>query len=390
MKKKALSWLIICALVLSLGTVCALAQEEEEQAPALSDDIYSFQLMLDGELYTFPMSYEDFTAMGWEYQGDENEQLSPNQYTVAETFAKDGLEIYVTLANLGINTASYAQCAVGGISIDPYQFKEAPDTQLTLPGGIVYGVSTAEDIQAAYGTATDSYEGDMYTKLTYEHDYYQDWDLSVYKESGVLEEVEVRNLVADEQANAEAAAQVSDEPTQEVLAYAAPEELGDDPLSFRVEFAGDLYQLPAPVSVFLENGWTLKKELSATIVSGRDFGWVELMKDNQELRCIARNYSPDAAVVENCFITSVEADTYGTDLPLTGPGGATVGMTEQELTAWLDGLDGVEYEQEQSGSFAYYTIEGPESSLDGIEFVVNQEEDAVTSIEVSYEPDSLS
>ena len=96
MKKKALSWLIICALVLSLGTVCALAQEEEEQAPALSDDLYSFQLMLDGELYTFPMSYEDFTAMGWEYQGDENEQLSPNQYTVAETFAKDGLEIPIS------------------------------------------------------------------------------------------------------------------------------------------------------------------------------------------------------------------------------------------------------------------------------------------------------
>ena len=384
MKARWMAYVLVCALVLSLGGTGAAAAEQPEE---LSDDIYSFQLSINGELYTFPMSYADFTAMGWEYDGDPGQTLEPNQYTISETFTKDGAEIYGTVINLGINSASFDQCNIGGVSMDPYQFEDAPDTEIVLPGGIRFGEATTEDIQAAYGKPSDMYEGDMYTSMTYEYDSYREWELYVYKESGVLEEFEVRNFVVDEQANAEAAAEVSEEPTEEVLAYVPPEELGEDPMSFTVEYAGDLYQLPAPVSVFLENGWTVKQELSATIISGYDYGWVTLMKDNQEHRCMVRNYGPNAAVVANCFITTVKGDVLGPDLSLTLPGGATVGMTEKELTAWLDGLDG-EYVVEESSSFTYYTLEGP-NILDEIQFIVNKEEGAVTGIEVTYEPDQL-
>ncbi len=388
MKRQVIAYLLAGALFLSLGGAWAFAAEEEEQVPALSDDLYSFQMLLDGELYTFPMSYADFTAMGWEYDGDANETISPNEYTVAETFEKDGLEIYVTLVNLGINTVTYADSLVGGISLDPYQTEDAPDTEAEFPGGVLFGAATAEDIEAAYGTPTDTYEGEMYTKLTYEYDYYREWDFYVYADSGVLDEFEVRNFVADEEANAAAAAEVTDEPTEAVLAYTAPEKLGEDPMGFTVEYAGDLYQLPAPVSVFVENGWTLKEELSDAIVSGGDYGWVTLMKDNQEFRTIAQNYDPNATVIENCFITEVEADALGPDLSLALPGGAAMGMTEEELIAWLDEM-GLEYEKDDSDSYIYYSVEGPDSSLDGFEFIVDAEQAAVTGIHVSYEPDTL-
>ncbi len=389
--KKTLSWLLILALVLALGAGYALAaeeEEEEEEERTLSDDIYSFQLMLDGEFYQFPMSWADFTALGWEYLGEATEQMRPNEYSVAERFEKDGLELYASLVNLGINTVTYDQCMVGGISLDPYQFKESPDTEMVFPGGLAYGAATEQDLRDAYGEPSDTYEGDMYTKLTYEYDYYQDWDFYVYKESGVVEEAEVRNFVADEEANAAAAALVTDEPTEGVLAYEAPEELGEDPMGFTVEYAGDLYQLPAPVSAFVENGWTVQEELSDAIVSGYDYGWLTMLKDNQQFRCMVTNYDPNAVKVTNCFVTEVESDTYGPDLPLTLPGGAKDGMSEAELTAWLDG-QGLDYEKDDSGSFVYYTVEGPDSSLDGFEFTVDAETGNVTSVTVSYEPDTL-
>lgn len=389
--KKVWSWLLVLSLILALGAGYALAAEtdaEEEEERTLSDDIYSFELVLDGEFYQFPMSWADFTALGWEYLGDPGSQMRPNEYSVAERFEKDGLEIYGTLVNLGINTVTYDQCMVGGISLDPYQFEDAPDTEMVFPGGLAYGVATEQDLRDAYGEPSDTYEGDMYTKLTYEYDYYQDWDFYVYAESGVVDEVEVRNFVVDEEANAAAAALVTDEPTEAVLAYEAPEALGEDPMSFTVEYAGDLYQLPAPVSAFVANGWTVQDELSAEIVSGYDHGWLTMMKDNQQFRCMVMNYDPNAAVVTNCFVTEVESASYGPDLPLALPGGAQSGMSEADLTAWLDG-QGLEFEKDDSGSFVYYTVEGPDSSLDGFEFTVDTETGTVTTMTVSYEPDTL-
>ena len=390
MKKRLLACLVLCSMVFALCGMSAFADEgvaEDEEAVELSDDIYDFQLKINGELYAFPMSYTDFTAMGWEYKYDDTETLSPYRYTIAETFTKGDLKIYGTMYNLGINTVTYAESMVGGISMDKYQLEDAPETVVELPGGIEYGVSTQEDIIAAYGTPSDTYEGSMYVELTYKYDYDQKWTFHVYNESGVLEDFEVRNFIEDEEANAAAAAEVSDEPTEEVLAYVAPEELGDEPLSFVVEYAGDLYQLPAPVSVFLENGWTLKSEYEGSVFAGRIFDVISMMKDNQELRAYIRNYNPDAQVAENCFVTYVRSGVNSCDLPLTIPGGITVGMTNDELLAALEGMD---YEVNDSSSYyIYYTIANPDTYGEDIEISVDLETNNVVEIEIDYDPNEL-
>ncbi len=391
--KKLVSFLLIGALVLCLGAAALAAEGQEapedgEEERTLSDDIYSFQLVLDGELYAFPMPFADFTAMGWEYDGDADAAvMAPYEYTVVERFTKGDLEIYATMANMGINTAPFSACSVVGISVDPYQFEDAPDTEIVFPGGLAYGAATAEDIQDAYGTPSDVYEGDLYTKLTYEYDYYRDWEFYIYKESGTLDEFEVTNIMPDEEANAAAAELVTDEPTEEVLAYEAPGELGDDPMSFVVEYAGDLYRLPAPVSAFLENGWTLKEVQSDAVVCGGDYGWVTLMKDNQELSASMQNYSPDAAAIVNCFVTSVESDDMGADLPLNLPGGIARDMTEGDL---LSALEGMGYETDNdSDYFTYYKLQDPDGLWDYVKIRVSKETGTVTSIEVSHEPDEL-
>ena len=73
------------------GTEETTAEGEGVQtgAQALSDDIYSFQAEIDGEVYQFPMPYGEFTAKGWTYDGDAAQTMEPEQYTAAETFKKD-------------------------------------------------------------------------------------------------------------------------------------------------------------------------------------------------------------------------------------------------------------------------------------------------------------
>ena len=413
MKKKVLLCFLATMYGLTLFSLSAMASETETEAVSeissdtalttdtetestsessnstseLSDDIYSFQIKINSDIYSFPMSFDDLISMGWEYIDDDSAELAPNNYSPTERFKLGDLEAYVTMVNLGINTEPISDCTVAGISIDSFQMADVTDVAIELPGGIQYGVSTLDDITAAYGTPSDTYEGDLYTKVSYEKDYYQDIELYVDSETGFLNEISLENMSAEEDAGSDAAADLSDEPTSEVLAYQAPSELGDDFTSFIVEYAGDLYQLPAPLSEFVKNGWTIDTSQSASYVAGKSYDWVYMSKDNQNYHTIVRNYSPDAAVIENCFVTDVEGNVNSTNLPITVQKGLTLGLTEAEV---ISALEGVDYElEDESETFHYYNIKSPESSLDYVQIVINTEDDSVIAINVTNTPKTL-
>ena len=413
MKKKVLLCFLATMYGLTLFSLSAMASETETEAVSeissetalttdtetestsessnstseLSDDIYSFQIKINSDIYSFPMSFDDLISMGWEYIDDDSAELAPNNYSPTERFKLGNLEAYVTMVNLGINTEPISDCTVAGISIDSFQMADVTDVAIELPGGIQYGVSTLDDITAAYGTPSDTYEGDLYTKVSYEKDYYQDVELYVDSETGFLNEISLENMSAEEDAGSDAAADLSDEPTSEVLAYQAPSELGDDFTSFIVEYAGDLYQLPAPLSEFVKNGWTIDTSQSASYVAGKSYDWVYMSKDNQNYHTIVRNYSPDAAVIENCFVTDVEGNVNSTNLPITVQKGLTLGLTEAEVVSALEGVD---YElEDESETFHYYNIKSPESSLDYVQIVINTEDDSVIAINVTNTPKTL-
>ena len=413
MKKKVLLCFLATMYGLTLFSLSAMASEAETEAVSeissetalttdaetestsessnstseLSDDIYSFQIKINSDIYSFPMSFDDLISMGWEYIDDDSAELAPNNYSPTERFKLGDLEAYVTMVNLSINTEPISDCTVAGISIDSFQMADVTDVAIELPGGIQYGVSTLDDITAAYGTPSDTYEGDLYTKVSYEKDYYQDVELYVDSETGFLNEISLENMSAEEDAGSDAAADLSDEPTSEVLAYQAPSELGDDFTSFIVEYAGDLYQLPAPLSEFVKNGWTIDTSQSASYVAGKSYDWVYMSKDNQNYHTIVRNYSPDAAVIENCFVTDVEGNVNSTNLPITVQKGLTLGLTEAEVVSALEGVD---YElEDESETFHYYNIKSPESSLDYVQIVINTEDDSVIAINVTNTPKTL-
>ena len=105
------------------------ASETESEAVGsssseLSDDLYSFQLKINSDVYSFPMSYDDFLALGWTYKDDETMEIQPNSYSPSERFALNDLEIYATVVNLGINTEPVTKCTIAGISVDSFQMDQ--------------------------------------------------------------------------------------------------------------------------------------------------------------------------------------------------------------------------------------------------------------------------
>ena len=340
----------------------------------LSDDLYDFQVSIDGTVYQFPMWYSDFEALGWEYTGDNTQTLSSNQYTAAEVWKKDGVTVYTSFANLSMNSAAFTDCMVCGITLEKYNLKDC-GWEIILPGGIQYGVSDTDAIKAAYGDPSSDYDGSNYYKMSYEYDTYNDIELYVYKDSGVLEEIEIRNIV-----ELEGADNSVDETVPEIVKnYQAPEELGTDLYSFNVEFEGNLYTLPCPVSEFVANGFKIDENNTDMEIAAGSFGWVDLRYNNQTLHVIARNYADYATVIDNCFVVSVESSDYDPKFDLVIPGNIKRGDNEATVKAAIEGFH---YETETSDSgYTYYEIYDPNGSkLDSYSITIK--DDAVISIEV--------
>lgn len=327
-----------------------------EAEAVLSDDWKDYQIQIEDHVYQFPMMYSDFTALGWSESDaeDADVELDPNQYTMVR-FTRDDAEVTAYVVNLGMNTLPASECVVGGMDIDTFYW-ELDAASVTLPGGIVRGEADEAAIEAAYGTPSDTYEGDLYYQLTYETDYNSSVEMQVYKESGVLESIDIRNFVEPEGFDA---GEASEEVPAAVLAYTKPDALGTDLSEYQIELDGQVYSMPVPVSVLISDGWELDADDSDETISAGNSGWVTLRKGGQEIRKMACNAESYATIPANCWIEELNVGEYQTNVEGKLPGDIVTGMPEEEFLAVLDGAD-VAYEVEESGDYRYYSYSNPE------------------------------
>lgn len=246
------------------------------------------------------------------------------------TFNNGEVSAYVDMINFGINEAPLSDCLVGGIKLDlAWGDIDLSSLTVKLPGGIVMGTSNIEDIKAAYGEPSDTYEGDLYTKMTYQQDSYQRAELYVYKEENTLLQVDLRNFKEPEDFDK---GSVSTEIPDIVSNYKAPTALGSDFMDPDVEFMGSLYRLPAPVSAFLDNGWVMKDVAEDAFLEGGGLEFIEMMKENQTARFSVYNLTENATSIENCFVTELSFGSYDPEiLALKLSEDITLGADKNEL-----------------------------------------------------------
>lgn len=136
----------------------------------LSDDLYSYQLLINGELYQLPMDVETLVERGWELDGDIDGELDAYTLDPMLTFYRENCEIQVSIANETGSPQPYRACTATAMSISLYYNTDGNMT-FVLPKGIQSGVSTVEDMKAAYGEPTSFSESDGMAFADYEVEY---------------------------------------------------------------------------------------------------------------------------------------------------------------------------------------------------------------------------
>lgn len=348
----------------------------------LSDDLYSYQLQVDDDVYQLPMTFEQLTSFGWEYDGDSSETLSAGSYSTSFVFKKGKMKCYAGIANFDVNTRPYSECHITSLKFDTSMLKDAGDVTVTLPGGVSIGGNYDEAI-ALYGTPGYVYDNETSRRtVTYSIASRQEIKIgSVFENRDVIGEIEVKSLTKPDDF---VAGEVNSDVPDIVKMYKAPVKMSDKYEDFIVDFGGSLYQLPAPVSVFMENGWKIVEDASEKSIPGGSSSWITLMKDNQAHKMLVRNYDENATSIENGFVDHIVSDVYSKKTPIITTGGLSVGMTLEELESALSGVD---YEKDESSSMSIsYKIYPTDSKMNYYYLSIIKEKNQVTTIEVQYSP----
>ena len=390
MKKKTLIMVLTGCMVLSPVSVYAAdatettteaevtetaAQEDSadsESTGELGDDIYSFSMEFDGQIMKFPMTYQDFVGMGWELSSreDPDMKISTNSYGFV-SFNKGKNSVSAEVMNLGINEVGLEDSLIGGITVDGSYDIDLTSVSVKLPGGIELGKSTLDDIKAAYGEPSDTYEGDLYTKVNYVTDTYHEVELSVFKDDNTLKKVDMENLEEPEGYDKGA---VSDEVPDIVTAYKAPDALGSDMLDTAVEYMGDLYSLPAPVSAFTANGWEIQNAEDTPYVEGNGLAFIDMMKNNQSIHFSVYNETENATALENCFVRELSFATYDPEsIEMKLSGDITLGADKAELIKMADEKG---YISEENDDYLRIYPNKDSKIRNYVEFWFNKDEDS--------------
>ena len=283
----------------------------------------------------------------------------------------------VTDVNLDGEKQQLGACSVGGVTLEN---TDKDNMVYQLPGKITVGESTLDDVLDAYGDPDDRYEEKDWVYVTYEYGIYKKADLVFDIEDEVLEKAVLKNYRDSEPE------ETSKDVPKEVSDYQAPEAFSENPLDFIVQFDGDFYQLPAPVSEFIKNGWKIDEEGSDTSVKAGRHGYVTLEKDGQTLYGVVNNYSKSAVPIKNSFLTNLHGDFDVTKVPIQIYRGITLGMNEESMK---EALSDAKYETKEDEEGVSYYLYADEEKRDYVRIFVDKNLKLVREIELSNSPEGL-
>ena len=102
----------------------ALPEDESinslEQPTELSDDLYSYQVSIDGDVIQLPIQYSDLANLGYELDiSDESDLQLPSMSSDSFlSVIKGDLKLGVCIYNPDVKTHSYEDCLVGFVQSD--------------------------------------------------------------------------------------------------------------------------------------------------------------------------------------------------------------------------------------------------------------------------------
>ena len=319
---------------------------EENQNVTLSDDLADTTFILDGVTYQLPCRYTTFINNGWTIstKGINGETKIAGNSKEYVTISKNGTSVTIYPYNLSGNAKPISDCYVGEITCEAYN-----EADFSIAKGIT-PKSSAEEITAAFGSAHTQNKYSDYQTLEYVVSDNCSTKFYVYanEEDRKYSSITIKNFVYHE---TDATETITDIP-EYLSSYKAPTSLGNQHNSGIIMIEDDLYCLPAPVSVFLDNGWEITQQ-SASIVAG-DTDSIRIEKDGKEMYVSIKNFAEYQTIPQNCAVYSVTVgelpyeDEPVPNISATLPCGISIGSSKSEA----DAITGEGYST-NSGTYYY-------------------------------------
>lgn len=290
-----------------------------------SSEIYEFAINLLGSTYSLPADLAEFKTNGWTYANNDNPEskdVKANGYATCDVL-KDGKKITLTVINLGTNTKKFADCKVGSIDCT---FSTTNDMAFNLANKLsATKDTTVEDVTGKFGEATKTINGDSGTTLRYEKETYV-YYVFTFNAEGKLIYVDIRNWKTEDESTGDAV------DLGFLREYVAPNGLTDNYTDYIFKLEGKLYQLPAPVSSFTDNGWTIKTYPESIPAGNEITSGLVMTKDHLELTFTVKNFANSAVEIKDAMVTGVFMNGEfldGIDFELSG--GITIGMSTADF-----------------------------------------------------------
>lgn len=205
--KKVLAGMIAVVLMVALtacggspaggGTPGGGAELDLTPSPDLSENLFDFEIQIDGVVYPVPCPVSFMLENGWEPRDGLDFTMEPYTFTANSiVFVKDGFMLYTHLLNSSEGkTLPAEECELADFEFDTDDAEAG--VAVVLPGGLTFGASYEECI-AAYGEPSSVF-GDPVNFIEYEPDAHQAytgmWTLH-FDDDNNLEEVRVKRELA--------------------------------------------------------------------------------------------------------------------------------------------------------------------------------------------------
>jgi len=339
-----------------------------ESPDGLSDDIFSFAFSLNGAVFALPFAYSEVYAHGWVFE-DSDTELGPNQRTFTRNIRNDGETIGVSIGNLTPNVIQYYAGHIGGVTMTDRHADTG--TQFVLAGGITIG-ATLEEVLSTYGEPSEHRESETFETLTYSLGIQSDVRIQVRKDTGLVTEIQITNFTERQEV------EFDGELSAIAQGYTAPSALGNDWTVGIVGLNGDLYQLPAPVGVFLANGWELVSD-NEMVPAGRTAVMRNIRSGNQVMRVHIKNYDTVEQPLVDGFVIKVEFSHHFWMGSIVLPGGITEDSTYDEVMSVFGSYN----RREESTSFTFY--EFGDSLRERVNVAFRNEDGGIHSISMEHD-----
>lgn len=292
-------------------TVPVDAYDEDDTNDTNEDTFLSFDL--NGVTYQLPASVSDFTDNGWTLDDEDcyDYDLGSGEFeNIYMLMGKE--EIWLQVKNMTGDSATALDCTVCCFSVYEYDIS----VDFSVCGAIDFN-SSYDDIVNALGEPGYKNIDEDCIKC-----YYFAGEASHAEKSlcfsfydGEFEEIEICNYNAED-----FYVPTSIEPPDYVTDYTAPTAMGDSVASGIVDIDGDLYQLPAPVGEFVNNGWKIVVQYG----SMDTYQNIVMERDGKRIMLGAASLDEEIRNAENFSVVQVDSNDIDVDI--------TIGAAENLIT----------------------------------------------------------